>query len=67
MTSSSDDDIISILNQYMMMRKHKMSYEATKYIMTKLDEIFVDMDAEVLEASKKWGVERYNALMKLSS
>ena len=35
---------------------------ATKQIMQKLDEVFAPMDAKVLEASKKWGVERYEAV-----
>jgi hypothetical protein len=38
---------------------------ATTYIMSKLDEVFAPMDAKVLEASKKWGVERFEAIKEL--
>jgi len=35
---------------------------ASKHIMQKLDEVFAPMDLIVVEAAKKWGVERFEAV-----
>lgn len=40
---------------------------AIQEIMNKLDEIFAEMDAKVLESSKKWALERQAAVYEFLS
>jgi hypothetical protein len=49
------------------MIKKGNTMNAINEIMKKLDEIFAEMDAKILEASKKWALERRDAMYEFLS